>query len=92
MVPSPRYANCIAGGKQTIQEADNAMQVPADGSIDEEFFAVLKEQALASKCEVKPGNSGASSSFFWTVMSQNGNAPASLGSDSACLPQVPFLM
>lgn len=30
---------------------------------------------------------GATPSYFWTVMSQNGNAPASLGSDDACVPQ-----
>ena len=48
MLPSPRYANCIVDGKQTITAADNAAQVPDDQ--DEEWFAVLKEQMLAGKC------------------------------------------
>ena len=61
------------------------MQVPSDGVLDEEYFAVVKEHALAAKCEVPAAEGG--SSFFWTVMSQNGNAPRYLGSDQACLPQ-----
>lgn len=99
-------------GKQTITPADNAAQVP--DNLDEEWFAVLKEQMLAEKCsEPSPsfpssalrnsavtGASGAAApgpaagkskttmaSYFWTVMSQNGNAPSNLGTDAACIDQ-----
>ena len=51
---------------------------------------MVKEHALADKCRV-PAPTGAASSatpsFFWTVMAQNDNAPASLGSDQSCVPQ-----
>ena len=39
--PSPRYANCIVGGEQSITTADNSAQVP-DG-VDEEWYAVVKD-------------------------------------------------
>eukprot|EP00937_MAST-01D_sp_MAST-1D-sp2_P003702 g3702.t1 len=98
-LPSPRYANCIVNGAQAIRSADNEAGVPA-GS-DAEWAAVSKEQALAEKCAVPPPplpppplspSPGPppppppTASYFWTVMSQNGNAPASLGSAGECLP------
>jgi hypothetical protein len=78
-----------------ITPADNSLRVP--NGLDAEWFAVAKEHHLADKCRVADAAAAASEnaresrqtnpSFFWTVMSQNGNAPAHLGDDSACLPQ-----
>ena len=83
-IPSPRYANCVVGGKQTITVADNNEKNNDDGE-DDEWFAVLKEHALAQKCAVASPQEP-TPSFFWTLMSQNGNAPATLGSANECLP------
>ena len=44
---------------------------------------------LAARCSVPAPTSAATAatpSYFWTVMSQNGNAPSSLGTDAECLP------
>lgn len=94
-LPSPRYANCIVNGTQTISPADNGA-IGAAG-VDDEWFAVIKEQKLAERCKIPAGprEGDASSrsatptstpSYFWTVMSQNGNAPSKLGTDNECLP------
>jgi len=81
VLPSPRYADCIVGGKQTVTEADNGLRVPPDGSVDAEWFAVEKEQLLAGRCAVPaPSDHGGGESYFWTLMSQNGNGPGALGS------------
>ena len=48
-----------------------------------------KEQRLAEKCAVAaPAGAPprATPSHFWTVMSQNGNAPSAVGTDAECLP------
>lgn len=74
-LPSPRYANCVVDGAQSVGPEANAARVPRGQ--DAEWFAVEKEHALAEDCQV-------GESFFWTVMSQNGNAPAALGTDQAC--------
>ena len=91
-LPSPRYANCIVDGKQVVTPEENGLQVP--NKVDSEWFAVVKEHRLADKCRVdaKTKIRGAEKkevnpSFFWTVMSQNGNAPTHLGENAACLPQ-----
>ena len=90
--PAPRYANCIVDGQQVVTPADNAAQTPL--GVDEEWFAVLKEQSLGELCkepapphEHRPLLATATPSYFWTVMSQNGNALANLGADGSCLPQ-----
>ena len=85
-LPSPRYANCIVEGEQKVTAAANSAQVPP--GVDAEWFAVSKEHSLASLCAVASdhGHTWPYSSF-WTVMSQNGNAPAKLGTDAACLPE-----
>jgi hypothetical protein len=86
-LPSPRYANCIVDGKQAVRAADNAVTTPSGE--DDEWFAVEKEQQLAERCMVPPpAASGPTTtpSYFWTVMSQNGNAPSHMGSDTECLP------
>ena len=49
VLPSPRYANCIVNGSQTITHSDNAVRAPGD--VDVEWFAVVKEQTLAARCE-----------------------------------------
>eukprot|EP00756_Hemistasia_phaeocysticola_P053805 Hpha_TRINITY_DN29757_c0_g1::TRINITY_DN29757_c0_g1_i1::g.2522::m.2522 len=85
-LPAPRYANCVVRGMQTISPKDNAAQVEPTSTLDVEWFTVQKEHQLAEKCAVDHGASGASS-FFWTTMSQNGNAPSTLGTPEACLPQ-----
>ena len=82
-LPSPRYANCVVDGEQTISKSDN--EAKNTGEMDDEWFAVLKEHALASKCALTDTKTRFPS-FFWTVMSQNGNAPSSLGSADECLP------
>ena len=78
-LPSPRDANCLVDAKQTVTQQDNAAQVPV--GLDEEWFAVLKEHQLAEKCSEPPPSAAtaATPSYFWTVMAQNGNAPADLG-------------
>ena len=94
VLPSPRYANCIVNGVQTIEHTDNAARAPAGE--DDEWFAVVKEQSLGARCEkpaaadVQIGGSGAStnrSSYFWSVMTTNENGWANLGTDAECLPQ-----
>ena len=94
LLPSPRYANCVVDGTQTITPADNA-RVGAAG-VDDEWFAVEKEHALAEKCRVgspvdvaaaaAAATAAPTESFFWTVMSQNGNAQSSIGMTEDCLP------
>ena len=84
-LPSPRYANCIVDGQQTVTESANSAQVPP--GVDAEWFAVLKEHSLATQCAVASTEGKWPYSSFWTVMSQNGNAPANLGTDAACLPE-----
>jgi hypothetical protein len=84
-LPSPRYANCIVDGKQTINMKDNAARNQIETVLDDEWYAVEKEHRLADKC--RTFNDDAAPSFFWTVMSQNGNAQSYLGSSSfECLP------
>ena len=74
-LPSPRYANCIANGVQTITAEDNAARVPQ--GVDEEWFAVEKEHMLAAKCAEGGHHRGDTGgvdkfpSYFWTTMSQN---------------------
>jgi hypothetical protein len=108
-LPSPRYANCIVDGKQTITKEDNEALKPAivfdddDVDVDDEWFAVQKEHRLAEKCKVVLNNNGkerkdenigsgrggggGGASYFWTLMSQNGNAQSNLGcSSTECLP------
>ena len=84
LLPSPRYANCVVNGSQTIADRDNAARAPADE--DEEWFAAVKEQTLAGRCE-KPDPLGVSSSYFWSVMTTNENGWTNLGTDAECLPQ-----
>ena len=79
-----RYANCVVNGSQTITRSDNAARAPAD--LDEDWFAVVKEQTLAARCK-KQDPLGASSSYFWSVMTTNGNGWTNLGTDAECLPQ-----
>jgi hypothetical protein len=68
----------MVGDVQTINAEDNAAQVPE--GVDAEWFAVAKEHALAEKCKVPlPAATSTTPSFFFTVMSQNGNAPSALG-------------
>ena len=93
-LPSPRYGNCIVDGKQTITANDNAAQVEA--GVDAEWFAVRKEQKLGELCAVAAPTSTTSAaaqtetatfpSYFWTVMSQNGNDPKNVGTLAECLP------
>ena len=82
-LPSPRYGNCIVGGKQTISAEDNA--AIGDPDVDAEWYAVQKEQQLAEKCAVTD-TEAKMPSYFWTVMSQNGNAPSNVGTPAECLP------
>jgi hypothetical protein len=87
IVPSPRYANCIVDNTQTITANDNAAQITIGGDVDVEWYAVKKEHDLADKCAVHNQATGRTS-YFWTTMSQNGNAPAALGKNpNNCLPQ-----
>ena len=80
VLPSPRYANCVVNGSQTISQRNNAVRVPA--GVDDEWFAVVKEQTLAARCE-KPGPLGANcSSYFWSVMTTNENGWTNLGTDA----------
>ena len=69
--------------------SDNAMQASDESEVDAEWFTVQKEQYLAEKCRVVHGDAekNIGPNFFWTVFSQNGNAPERLGSESACYPQ-----
>jgi hypothetical protein len=83
VLPSPRYANCIVNGSQTIAHRDNAARAADE---DDEWFAVVKEQTLGGRCE-KPDPLGASSSHFWSVMTTNENGWTNLGTDAECLPQ-----
>ena len=89
-LPSPRYANCVVGGAQTVATADNGA-VGAPG-VDAEWFAAQKEAKLAEKCAVPAPPTPTPTptptpSYFWTLMSQNGNAQGSLGTaGSECLP------
>ena len=85
VLPSPRYANCVVNGSQTITHGENAARAPAD--LDEEWFSVVKEKSLAARCEKKQDSPGASSSYHWSVMTTNGNGWANLGADAECLPQ-----
>ena len=64
-----------------------AAQITIGGDVDVEWYAVKKEHDLADKCAVHNQATGRTS-FFWTTMSQNGNAPAALGKNpNNCLPQ-----
>jgi hypothetical protein len=105
-LPSPRYGNCIVDGEQTVTAADNAAIGEAD--VDDEWYAVRKEQKLGELCAVPPPASSSRSlssggselalaalsgkatkktpSYFWTVMSQNGNDPKNVGTLAECLP------
>ena len=92
VLPSPRHANCVVDGSQTITPSDNAARAPA--GLDDEWFAVVKEQALAARCEKKAplglgatAGAGAGSSYFWSVMTTNENGWTNLGTDAECLPQ-----
>ena len=88
VLPSPRYANCIVNGSQTITRRDNNARAPTD--VDDEWFAAVKEQTLASRC-AKPvdlvDSLVDSSSYFWSVMTTNENGWTNLGTDAECLPQ-----
>ena len=83
-LPSPRYGNCIVNGKQTVTHTDNAA-IGAPG-VDDEWFAVQKETTLGELCAVPPPTQGKMPSYFWTVMSQNGNDPSDVGTLAECLP------
>lgn len=95
-LPSPRYANCIVNGKQTIAEKDNtkyAGAVENKNLLDDEWLAVSKEHYLAEKCKKKytkirrnREETALEFSYFWTLMSQNGNAQSTLGTVDDCLP------
>lgn len=85
VLPSPRYANCIVNGSQTIARRDNAARAPADE--DDEWFAVVKEQTLGERCVKSDPLGGGSSSYFWSVMTTNENGWTNLGTDAECLPQ-----
>ena len=89
-LPSPRYGNCIVNQEQTITHEDNAAW-NVHGTMDDEWFAVEKEQRLAEKCKAVSNNANKNNavgtpSYFWTLMSQNGNAQSNLGHSSGCLP------
>ena len=83
VLPSPRHANCVVNGSQTISPRDNAVRVPAD--VDDEWFAVVKEQTLAARCEKPAGPLRADrgrSSYFWSVVTTNENGWHNLGTDA----------
>ena len=83
-LPSPRYGNCVVDGKQTVTAADNA--AIGEAGVDAEWYAVQKEHKLAELCAVPAAAPAKTPSYFWTVMSQNGNAPSNLGTEAECLP------
>jgi hypothetical protein len=82
VLPSPRYADCLVDGTQRVTDAENELRVPPH--VDAEWYAVVKEHLLAERCVMPAATAptvvGATPSYFWTVMSQNGNAPSTLGS------------
>ena len=83
VLPSPRYANCVVNGSQAVSQRDNAARVPA--GVDDEWFAAVKEQTLAARCEKPAGPLQAGrgrSSYFWSVMTTNENGWHNLGTDA----------
>ena len=61
--------------------------------LDDEWLAVSKEHYLAEKCKKKytkirrnREEKALEFSYFWTLMSQNGNAQSTLGTVDDCLP------